>query len=562
MPFSLRPGTSLGQNLTNVALSSSSPISSPSTDDDEFNDAQGTRRRRRRQSRSYLEYVKGWNDDEIATWLVEVNAGQYITIFKSNDIRGNVLLDVDQQALKEMGMRSVGDRIKLIVAIKALRQRCITAARMERQSIMSSAPSPSSYGASPSLSATSSNGGGDPFALVNGGLATRTSNGRLPGRIPPPLHLSQSNSSSSATITTEAWQPLVANSSRQGSVSSTQNSHNTLVPTRPPIQSSRSIPPPSLPPPQSHPPLAPAILSRSTTTPAPIISTTAASPTSTSFNSSSGNSTGSTPQSATWSGEYGLPRAPSPGNLAGGVFGRRNTSLPQRTASTRPAGGSTYQGSHRKTPSLTPANNLNINNNTPYGHNQPLSTHPYATPISPPILDSSASNSRILLPSPTIGNPLSPVFEVAGGNRTPTSDGGGVDHHRSSPGRDRFTSTTPPIGSFTNANGMQVSTSMSSLEAVLRKAVKFIGEDGVSKMVAVSDCVDGREVLMRVLRKFQKVTSGRSEREEAEHWGLFRSNDEHGALRIASLFPFHRSVDTKPLTRWHVQRDRLENLIY
>lgn len=43
------------------------------------------------------------------------------------------------------------------------------------------------------------------------------------------------------------------------------------------------------------------------------------------------------------------------------------------------------------------------------------------------------------------------------------------------------------------------------LEDVLRKTVKFISDDNVSKMVSLEGAKDVHEVLVRVLKKFNKI---------------------------------------------------------
>ncbi|KAF8320022.1 hypothetical protein DL93DRAFT_2031799, partial [Clavulina sp. PMI_390] len=65
-----------------------------------------------------------WTDLHVAKWLSDAKVPQHAARFKANDLRGAVLLDLDQSALKETGIVSVGDRIKIIVAVKALRQLC------------------------------------------------------------------------------------------------------------------------------------------------------------------------------------------------------------------------------------------------------------------------------------------------------------------------------------------------------------------------------------------------------------------------------------------------------
>jgi mitogen-activated protein kinase kinase kinase len=239
VPFALRPGTSLEN------LAANSPAS-PSTDST--------------LGRSYLDHVKSWDDDQISNWLTEVNVAQYIQLFRSNDIRGNVLLDVDQTALKEMGIRSVGDRIKVVVAIKALRQRCITSARMERQSTSSrellanGSPSPAPSGSFIRSLSTSTQSPVPVATTLNGSSMRRNSSGRLPGRIPPPLHLSQSNATPSNT---EAWQPLGTSTMASRPTHPTASTPPSIVSNNISRPNPRAIPPPSLPPPRSHPPRAP-----------------------------------------------------------------------------------------------------------------------------------------------------------------------------------------------------------------------------------------------------------------------------------------------------------------
>ena len=109
--LALRPGTSVGNRPLDIGRPSAALPDEPPT-------ANG---------RTYLAFIKSWDDDHVGRWLYEVHVGQYADVFRTNDIRGDVLLDVDQQALKEMGVRSVGDRVKIMVAIKALRQRCVKA---------------------------------------------------------------------------------------------------------------------------------------------------------------------------------------------------------------------------------------------------------------------------------------------------------------------------------------------------------------------------------------------------------------------------------------------------
>lgn len=47
-----------------------------------------------------------------------------------HNISGSVLLDLDYEAIKAMDIKTVGERVRLAVAIKALRQECYLAASL------------------------------------------------------------------------------------------------------------------------------------------------------------------------------------------------------------------------------------------------------------------------------------------------------------------------------------------------------------------------------------------------------------------------------------------------
>src|ERR1700722_9864955 len=72
---------------------------------------------------SYAEFVNGWSDSHVARWLADIRCGSLASTFKANDIRGDVLLELDQTTLKEMGVVSIGDRLRIVNAVKHLRQK-------------------------------------------------------------------------------------------------------------------------------------------------------------------------------------------------------------------------------------------------------------------------------------------------------------------------------------------------------------------------------------------------------------------------------------------------------
>jgi mitogen-activated protein kinase kinase kinase len=83
-------------------------------------------------SRSYLdhpqgvpftEFVRSWSDSHVARWLADIKCAAYSSTFKAHDIRGDIILDLDQASLVELGVSAIGDRLRILNAIKSLRQR-------------------------------------------------------------------------------------------------------------------------------------------------------------------------------------------------------------------------------------------------------------------------------------------------------------------------------------------------------------------------------------------------------------------------------------------------------
>ncbi|GAC75707.1 hypothetical protein PANT_18d00024 [Moesziomyces antarcticus T-34] len=81
-----------------------------------------------------------WEDADVAAWLTAARLGHHAATFAENDIRGSVLLDVDQAALKEMGITMIKDRVRIQAAIKLLNKRCADAALARRPSAVSLPP--------------------------------------------------------------------------------------------------------------------------------------------------------------------------------------------------------------------------------------------------------------------------------------------------------------------------------------------------------------------------------------------------------------------------------------
>ena len=73
-----------------------------------------------------IDLVQQWDEAMVGEWLKSVNCGKYRQIFASNNINGDALLDCDQNILKEVGVTKVGDRIRIMVAVKALRTHAVS----------------------------------------------------------------------------------------------------------------------------------------------------------------------------------------------------------------------------------------------------------------------------------------------------------------------------------------------------------------------------------------------------------------------------------------------------
>ena len=73
-----------------------------------------------------IDLVQQWDEATVGEWLKSVNCGKYRQAFAMNNINGDTLLDCDQNILKEVGINKVGDRIRIMVAVKALRAHALS----------------------------------------------------------------------------------------------------------------------------------------------------------------------------------------------------------------------------------------------------------------------------------------------------------------------------------------------------------------------------------------------------------------------------------------------------
>lgn len=76
----------------------------------------------------FVDFLSSWGDAHVARWLAQLDPhGKCVAhapAFRAADIRGSVLLELDQSSLKEIGLTSIGDRIRILNAVKALRLKC------------------------------------------------------------------------------------------------------------------------------------------------------------------------------------------------------------------------------------------------------------------------------------------------------------------------------------------------------------------------------------------------------------------------------------------------------
>jgi len=78
---------------------------------------------------------------DIVVWLRSLGLGKYEAAFRENDIDETVLPGLTHETLKELGVVSVGHRMKLLDAIAALRSDCSGTAPSVEAAASSSTPS-------------------------------------------------------------------------------------------------------------------------------------------------------------------------------------------------------------------------------------------------------------------------------------------------------------------------------------------------------------------------------------------------------------------------------------
>lgn len=62
-----------------------------------------------------------WDEERVGEWLKSINCAQYVDTFRKNNITGENLMDLDQATLKEMGIKKIGDRVRINAHAKLFR---------------------------------------------------------------------------------------------------------------------------------------------------------------------------------------------------------------------------------------------------------------------------------------------------------------------------------------------------------------------------------------------------------------------------------------------------------
>ncbi|KZT67747.1 Pkinase-domain-containing protein [Daedalea quercina L-15889] len=434
---------------------------------------------------SFADYLRTWDDSLVARWLSDVKCGHLASTFSANDIRGDVLLELDQVTLKEMGMASVGDRLRVLNGVKSLRQRC-SSTNAALVSIMNRPR------ISEPIRSNSSNGDIGSFPGRTQGHR------RLDSGRPAPLHLappggspdpnlpriirdgSESGSTQPATSSTSARhtngiRPLPQQPGSGSSAHSTPTTSHSVRANLPPLP----------PPPRGQPPLPPNPRTPHTLQPPPSAIT--------------GRRTPIQSESS--------PYSPHTNNLLTPTSGSQGARTPLRS-----------QSPQLPFPSMSQSNRGNVQNNA-HNRSGSLNNPPPAPPVKLPPRPSTGNNSHPYAQSGPQAA-LSPIAESFISRSGNGSSG----------------TPSPPTGPY-NRNGIagplrpgtpqnNASHSAPSLDDLRRRLVKIsLPNESKSATINVADCAGGVEVLIKALKKFNKLGSrgeseGGAERVETQDGGL------------------------------------------
>ncbi len=405
---------------------------------------------------TWREYIRTWTDSHVARWLTECKCGSHAATFKANDIRGDILLELDHPTLTEMGVTSVGDRFRILNAVKQLRQKASSKAVSRLTNHLENASSAADKAQGPNTVKRN----GRPAPLT---LNSTPNRGDLPRlvreQLPPDSAKTNGSTLQAVRPLPQPVQGLSSNSTgNSGSSHSTSSiPRSNLPPLPPPPRGQPPLPPPGRPPVRNFPGSGRRTPTQSDNVPAYVTQPLPPAP----------NPALLTPSSASnWTG-YHLPADPRPGNPGGGKTPQSNSRatspLPRVPRSTTPG--------HGRSGSAGLASPVTSSPNT----KPPRSgAHPYATGQS---VVTPASHKIDL-------SPIAEGFTGANPSSPPVTY---------SVGRGPFNPGTP---SHSNAP---------SLDDLRRKLVKIaLPDEGLTYTIDVDNCAGGVEILEKVLKKFGK----------------------------------------------------------
>ncbi|SPO28969.1 probable MAPKK kinase Kpp4 [Ustilago trichophora] len=454
-----------------------------------------------------------WEDTDVAAWLNAARLGHYAATFAENDIRGSVLLDVDQAALKEMGITLVKDRVRISAAIKLLNKRCADAAIARRPSVASLPPlsplaSHALYANEGEIEYLQHDHHGDPSAEGLGSSFGINSMGMRRGQMrPPPLTLKQSTSrgmpgyaspanslNNSQGFGLSAARGLTPGAARGSAWNSSTKPGTADGALHRKVNSIGSV-------------AAPAIVGASSSL-------------SSSRHALAHNVQNGRPSTATGASGYssvpgshqsrgGLtsssPTGASFGNGINGNSGRPSTATGAQTyTSSMGAGASSGRDAYSP---LTPISESNSHGTTP--------TTPSA------IQQQQQQSGGYSVGRGPFASAQRYAASPASSQQQPSSGGGTIRRIDSGEGYNLMSA------GYQNPNPP-------TLEDLKRRTIKFISEeDNTTRIVNVSDCRDAYDVMARVLKKFGKPPSGNSYTPTADQGP---TGDELGATETWGIF--------------------------
>lgn len=434
---------------------------------------------------TFLELIKTWTDSDVARWLSENKVGHLANAFKTNDIRGDVILDLNQESLKEMGIKSVGERIRVLNAVKFLRQRNSFYLTSKSTFSLSADDLPKSRDGSPTQG-----------AAMNGR--------RLGSARPAPLQLvSDAGRESLPRLVRDGSESARTDTSRQepGRPPGTSvrplpfpNRQNGTPPTSTPTSTAsvRHILPPLPPPPRGQPPLPPTTPSsgriRSSSGNGNLLRKTPSDPNFPSHTQPNPSQSGLlTPTS----GQWGLPSDPRPSG-----------------ARTPIKGGSPLSAGLTARPPVPPHSH---GRNTSLSNLNPNVVPQVKVPPRPSTSDSSSRSASQFNRGQHAGDQnLSPIVESP--------------QHKSG-----FGTPSPPSGYRVGPGPYQRPTTPSTSTSD-KRLVKFqLPEAGQSVVIDTGDCAGGTEILEKAIKKL-KVTQRIPESDHNEN--LMETGIGDGGLSV------------------------------